>query len=46
MNKRLISKKLRPIEVISEQDWQKEQNAGEGGAPAPGPGSMRMREMD
>ncbi|HWC18903.1 MAG TPA: T9SS type A sorting domain-containing protein, partial [Terriglobales bacterium] len=46
VNKQLSSKKLQPIQLISEQDWQKAQNAAEGVGPATGPGTMRVREMD
>jgi hypothetical protein len=46
LNKELSKKKLQPINVISEQDWQKAQNAAEGGTPSAGPGSMHVREMD
>jgi len=46
MNKQLTAKKLQPLQLISEQDWQKAQNAAEGDGPAAGPGTMRMREMD
>jgi photosystem II stability/assembly factor-like uncharacterized protein len=45
LNKQLAGKKLQPINLISEQDWQKQQDAAEGGAAAR-PGSMGIREMD
>jgi hypothetical protein len=42
LNKQLTAKKLPPINIISEQDWQKAQNAAEGGLGA----SAGVREMD
>jgi len=45
LNQQLSAKKLQPITLISEQDWQKEQDAQGGGASA-GSGSMGIREMD
>jgi len=36
MNKQLTAKKLQPLQLISEQDWQKAQNAAEGDGPAAG----------
>ena len=46
LNKQLSAKKLQPVQIIREADWQKAQDAAEGGAPTAGPGSNRMREMD
>jgi len=46
LNKQLSAKKLQPINLLSEQDWQKAQDAAEGGGPAHGPTSMGFREMD
>jgi hypothetical protein len=44
LNKQLSSKKLAPIQVISEADWQKAQTAT---SASPSPGTTgRMREMD
>jgi len=42
LNKQLAAKKLPPINLISEQDWQKAQSAAEGGPGA----STGIREMD
>jgi hypothetical protein len=46
LNRQLSAKKLQPVNLISEPDWQKAQDAAEGGAPTAGPGSMRVKEMD
>jgi len=46
LNKQLTPKKLQPIRIIPEQEWQKAQDAAEGGASTAAPGSMRIREVD
>ena len=46
LNKQLTTKKLQPIRIIPEPEWQKAQDAAEGGAPAANPGSTRMHETD
>ena len=45
LNKQLTAKKLQPIRLIPEQEWQKAQDAAEGGGTA-APSTMGMREMD
>ena len=45
LNQQLSVKKLQPITLISEQDWQKAQDAQGGGATA-APGAVGIREMD
>jgi hypothetical protein len=46
LNQELSRKKLQPIRLISEADWQKAQDAAEGGAPSGGPGPTRRIEVD
>ena len=45
LNQQLSAKKLQPIRLIPEQEWQKAQDAAEGGGTA-APSTMGMREMD
>jgi len=45
LNQQLTAKKLPPIRLIPEQEWQKAQDAAEGGAAA-SPSAMGIREMD
>ena len=45
LNKQLTAKKLQPIRLIPEQEWQKAQDAAEGGGSG-SPTAMGVREMD
>jgi hypothetical protein len=45
LNQQLAAKKLQPVRLISEQDWQKAQDVSEGGAPSATTLMMRMPEM-
>jgi photosystem II stability/assembly factor-like uncharacterized protein len=46
LNQQLSAKKLQPIKVIAEQDWQKAQDVAEGGGAAASTGFRRATEMD
>jgi hypothetical protein len=46
LNQQVSAKKLQPIKVISEQDWQKAQDLAEGGGSAASAGSRRPTQVD
>jgi len=45
LNQQLAAKKLQPLRIIPEQDWQKAQDAAEGGAPSATAAMIRMPKL-